>query len=60
MAFGGVQQSILQNKVKVIFSEPQFSTKPLEPVVKDLGIVLSILDPIGLRGMPYLGHLLHY
>ena len=41
-------QNIVKNKgIKVIFSEPQFSTTPLEPIVNDLGIKISILDPIG-------------
>ena len=33
--------------VKVIFGEPQFSTKPLEALASDLGITISVLDPLG-------------
>jgi zinc transport system substrate-binding protein len=44
------QKKIKDNNVKVIFSEPQFSTKSLEPIVKDLDITISTLDPIG--GVP--------
>lgn len=35
------------HNVKAIFSEPQFSTKALEPIASDLNIQISTLDPIG-------------
>jgi zinc transport system substrate-binding protein len=41
------QEQIRKSGIRVIFSEPQFSTKPLEPIAKDLGVTISILDPIG-------------
>jgi zinc transport system substrate-binding protein len=44
------QQKIKEKNVRVIFSEPQFSTKPLEPIAKDLGVTISVLDPLG--GVP--------
>jgi len=33
--------------VRVIFTEPQFSTAPIEPIARDLGIKLATLDPEG-------------
>lgn len=41
------QEKIRKSGVKVIFSEPQFSTKSLKPIADDLGVGISILDPIG-------------
>lgn len=41
------QELIHDSKIKVIFSEPQFSTKPLEPIANDLNVTISVLDPIG-------------
>jgi zinc transport system substrate-binding protein len=35
------------NKIKVVFSEPQLPTESLEPLLEDLGLRLSILDPLG-------------
>ena len=44
------QEQIHSSGIRVIFSEPQFSTKPLESIAKDLGVTISVLDPIG--GVP--------
>lgn len=41
------QEKIKQHNIKVIFTEPQFSTVSLEPIAADLGVTLSILDPLG-------------
>jgi zinc transport system substrate-binding protein len=41
------QNQIRNSGISVIFSEPQFSTKPLEPIAGDLGVDISVLDPIG-------------
>lgn len=38
---------IKEHNVKYIFSEPQFSTKALNPIANDLGLTISQLDPIG-------------
>jgi len=42
--------NIKEHNVKVIFAEPQFSTRSLEPIADDLGVTISQLDPIG--GVP--------
>lgn len=39
--------TIEEHEVTVIFSEPQFSTRSLEPIAQDLGVTISQLDPIG-------------
>lgn len=41
------QQKVKEGNVKAIFSEPQFSTKSLEPIARDLGVSISTLDPLG-------------
>ncbi len=41
------QKKVRQNNIKVIFTEPQFSPKPLEPIARDLKIKISVLDPLG-------------
>lgn len=46
----GFQSQIRQSGIKAIFSEPQFSTKPLQSIADDLGISISQLDPIGGSG----------
>jgi zinc transport system substrate-binding protein len=43
----GFQEKVRSNNVRVIFAEPQFSPIALEPIAKDLGIKLSVLDPLG-------------
>ena len=41
------QEKVRHNNVKVVFTEPQFSPKPLEPIARDLKIKISVLDPLG-------------
>lgn len=41
------QAEIKKSGVTAIFSEPQFSTQPLEAIAKDLGVTISVLDPLG-------------
>jgi zinc transport system substrate-binding protein len=41
------QDIVKQKGVKVLFSEPQFSTRSLEPIANDLGVSFSVLDPLG-------------
>lgn len=41
------QEKVRSENVNVIFAEPQFSTRPIEPIVNDLGIEISVLDPLG-------------
>jgi zinc transport system substrate-binding protein len=45
------------DKIKVVFSEPQLPTENLEPLLEDLGLRLSILDPLGgaVAGDSYIG-----
>jgi len=43
-------EHIEADKISVIYAEPQFSTATLEPIAKDLGVKISVLDPIG--GVP--------
>lgn len=38
---------IKENNVKVLFTEPQFSTEVIKQLAKDIGIKLEVLDPIG-------------
>ena len=38
---------IKENDVKVLFTEPQFSTEVIKQLAKDIGIRLEVLDPIG-------------
>lgn len=40
-------EEIQEYNVKVIFSEPQFSTNALEPLAKDLDVKISSIDPLG-------------
>lgn len=42
-----LQRRVDELGVKVLFSEPQLSTETIAPFAKDLGLKLSILDPIG-------------
>lgn len=39
-----------ENEVRVIFTEPQLSTQSIEPIARDLGLTIEILDPIGGEG----------
>jgi zinc transport system substrate-binding protein len=40
-------RTLKENKVKVIFSEPQFSPEAVRQVAEDLGVKLATLDPEG-------------
>lgn len=44
------QNRIREEGVSVIFAEPQFSTIALAPIAQDLGVTISVLDPLG--GIP--------
>lgn len=41
------QRKIRQARVRAVFGEPQLSVELLRPVVRDLGVTLSVLDPLG-------------
>ncbi len=43
--------------IRTVFSEPQLSTASLEPLLRDLGLKLAVLDPLGgsLAGDSYAG-----
>lgn len=41
------QEEIRKNNIEAIFSEPQFSGSELTPAASDLGVDISILDPLG-------------
>lgn len=41
------QDTINKHKVTTVFSEPQLSNESLLPFIKDLGLSLVILDPLG-------------
>lgn len=45
-----LQDTALEHNAKAVFSEPQLSAESIEPFVKDLGLKLYVLDPIG--GVP--------
>ena len=40
-------KTIKENNIKVLFTEPQFSTNVVRQLAKDIGIKLEVLDPIG-------------
>jgi ABC-type Zn uptake system ZnuABC Zn-binding protein ZnuA len=44
------QRTVRATGVRVLFTEPQFSLAPLRPIARDLGVTLSVLDPLG--GVP--------
>lgn len=44
------QHAVRTAGVRVLFSEPQFAVAALRPVAADLGVTLSVLDPLG--GVP--------
>lgn len=44
------QEVIRRTGVRVLFSEPQLSVETLRPIAGDLGVRLSVLDPLG--GVP--------
>jgi ABC-type Zn uptake system ZnuABC Zn-binding protein ZnuA len=44
------QRTVRATGVRVLFTEPQLSVAPLRPIARDLGVTLSVLDPLG--GVP--------
>jgi ABC-type Zn uptake system ZnuABC Zn-binding protein ZnuA len=44
------QRKIRATGVRTLFTEPQLSLDPLRPLARDLGVTLSLLDPLG--GVP--------
>jgi ABC-type Zn uptake system ZnuABC Zn-binding protein ZnuA len=44
------QQKVRATGVRVIFSEPQLSVDVIRPIARDLGVAISVLDPLG--GVP--------
>jgi ABC-type Zn uptake system ZnuABC Zn-binding protein ZnuA len=44
------QQKIRASRIRVVFSEPQLSVDALRPLAHDLGVTISVLDPLG--GVP--------
>jgi ABC-type Zn uptake system ZnuABC Zn-binding protein ZnuA len=41
------QRKIRATGVRVVFSEPQLSVDAIRPIARDLGVVISVLDPLG-------------
>jgi len=41
------EKQIRESGAKVIYAEPQFGTALLEPIAKDLGVKIALLDPEG-------------
>jgi ABC-type Zn uptake system ZnuABC Zn-binding protein ZnuA len=41
------QQRVRASGVRTLFAEPQLSLDPLRPLARDLGVTLSVLDPLG-------------
>lgn len=44
------QRTIRDSGIRVVFTEPQLSTAALQPIARDLGVTLGVLDPLG--GLP--------
>jgi ABC-type Zn uptake system ZnuABC Zn-binding protein ZnuA len=44
------QRQVRASGVRTLFAEPQLSLDPLRPLARDLGVTLSVLDPLG--GVP--------
>ena len=44
------QEKIRASQIRVVFSEPQLSIDAIRPLAHDLGVTLSVLDPLG--GVP--------
>jgi ABC-type Zn uptake system ZnuABC Zn-binding protein ZnuA len=44
------QQKVGATGIRVVFSEPQLSVDTIRPIARDLGVVISVLDPLG--GLP--------
>jgi ABC-type Zn uptake system ZnuABC Zn-binding protein ZnuA len=41
------QRQVRASGVRTLFAEPQLSLDPLRPLARDLGVTLSVLDPLG-------------
>jgi ABC-type Zn uptake system ZnuABC Zn-binding protein ZnuA len=41
------QQRVRASGVRVVFSEPQLSVDAIRPIARDLGVAISMLDPLG-------------
>jgi ABC-type Zn uptake system ZnuABC Zn-binding protein ZnuA len=41
------QQKVRATGVRVLFSEPQLSVDAIRPIARDLGVAISVLDPLG-------------
>jgi ABC-type Zn uptake system ZnuABC Zn-binding protein ZnuA len=41
------QRRVRGSGVRTLFAEPQLSLDPLRPIARDLGVTLSVLDPLG-------------
>jgi ABC-type Zn uptake system ZnuABC Zn-binding protein ZnuA len=41
------QRRVRASGVRTLFAEPQLSLDPLRPLARDLGVTLSVLDPLG-------------
>jgi ABC-type Zn uptake system ZnuABC Zn-binding protein ZnuA len=44
------QRKVRATGVRTLFAEPQLSLDPIRPIARDLGVTLSVLDPLG--GVP--------
>ena len=44
------ERKVRQSEVRAVFAEPQLSVELLKPIARDLGVTLSMLDPLG--GVP--------
>jgi ABC-type Zn uptake system ZnuABC Zn-binding protein ZnuA len=44
------QQKVRTAGIRVLFSEPQLSVDAIRPIARDLGVAISVLDPVG--GLP--------
>jgi ABC-type Zn uptake system ZnuABC Zn-binding protein ZnuA len=44
------QRAVRASGLRVLFAEPQLALTPLKPIAGDLGVALSVLDPLG--GVP--------
>ena len=42
--------TVREQGVRVIFTEPQLSTQSIEPLARDLGLTIEVLDPLGGEG----------
>jgi ABC-type Zn uptake system ZnuABC Zn-binding protein ZnuA len=41
------QRRVRASGVRTLFAEPQLALEPLRPLARDLGVTLSVLDPLG-------------